>query len=590
MKVKDRAIHLRSMMLFMYIIVINFAIGISSLITYMTVSDYLRTMTISHLGERTSFLQQQLDQLVDRFESISDGILGNARLHKTIMTKDDISEDELEWIFSYIESITFNEYIENVMIIDFDGNVYDTGQIFTPVYVRRDKSYTNTILEIAKDSDGSNEWIKLRENIFDRDTSDREEIYLFRKLRYLDAPWLTAGYSILQIDSRAFLSLIVPLQLNEGKSFIQVIHKDGSIYYSSNKNRDTSLYLDLLKSSNIYSGVYHENNEKYFLSFHSSTDSDFTLVDWQPYHVVDESLQPIKYIFLYTLIPMTLGLFILGYLFSLYLSKPIEELANTMDVFSSGNRTITARVFGFSEVTMLQRQFNTMSHRINTLMGKIEEDMEEKRLLELRMLRYQINPHFLYNFLDSLNWLSLEANEKRMSTLITALARFIRIGLMENREVVTVEKEIEYSNYYISMLQFRFGDSFTYSFEIDSAIKAKMIVRMGLQPIIENAIMHGIKPRNNGNGYILIKGSLHEGKSVISVTDNGMGIDPEKLISLNKKLKNPPALSSSDEAISNIGLVNVCRRIKLHFGVDYGIVIVSDGIGQGSCVKLYLPG
>ena len=273
-------------------------------------------------------------------------------------------------------------------------------------------------------------------------------------------------------------------------------------------------------------------------------------------------------------------------LFSSYLSmvltRPIENLEADVKRIAQGELDITVRTSGSFEVYHLGRSIQKMTVKIQRLMEAIIREQEEKRKSELDSLQAQITPHFLYNTLDIIVWMIEEERKQDAVRVVTALARLFRISLSKGKHIISVEDELEHVRNYLIIQNLRFKDRFTYEFQIQEEVKRLSIIKLVVQPLVENAIYHGMDGMY-GDGIITIRAYLQEGDLYISVKDNGMGMKKEQLEAL---------LDYSQEVQTakgnGLGVRNVHERIRLYFGEAYGLVIRSE-LDVGTEVLIHLP-
>ncbi len=219
----------------------------------------------------------------------------------------------------------------------------------------------------------------------------------------------------------------------------------------------------------------------------------------------------------------------------------------------------------FTEFEFMSQNYNGMIFRMKQQMQEIADKETEKRKAEMRILYEQINPHFLYNTLDSINWLaagSSDKNKYKITEMVSELARMFRIGLSKGKEIITVKDEIEHVKSYLSIQKYRYDNTFDVEYDIDESILGYKIIKILLQPIVENSITHGFDKMADG-GKIKIKAYGEENKLVFTVEDNGCGCDVDYV---NSILNSPPQNENS-----GYGLYNVQTRIKIHYGEEYGI-------------------
>ncbi len=272
--------------------------------------------------------------------------------------------------------------------------------------------------------------------------------------------------------------------------------------------------------------------------------------------------------------------------FSIYLPKsftrPITDLVNVTDRVSRGDLSARSDNVSTDEVGELSKSMNQMIEKINELLSQITKEQIRIREAELELLQIQINPHFLYNTLDTIIWLAEGGDEKRVVGMVKSLSAFFRTSLSRGRDIITIREELLHAKSYLEIQQFRYQDILDYEIDVPESFGEYSIPKITIQPLIENALYHGIKNKRGG-GRITVKGYREGDDIVISVADDGIGMTEERLGEVVAGLsKNQPA----DSAI--YGLYNVNERIRLKFGEKYGISLHSVH-GQGSTCNILLP-
>ena len=225
------------------------------------------------------------------------------------------------------------------------------------------------------------------------------------------------------------------------------------------------------------------------------------------------------------------------------------------------------------EIGVISDNFDSMLKRVNELIEKTKLQEVEKRDLEIRMLQAQINPHFLFNTLNSLKWTALMNQDYTVSEGLSSLAELLRNTIIDKNEFVTIREELENIKNYFVIQKIRYGNSFDVQYEVDELLLENKVIKFILQPIVENSIIHGID-ENKENQKIIIKIMSEEENILISIKDNGKGFNSKEKIKDNK--------------LSGIGWNNVDERIKLTFGLDYGTNIYSE-VNKGTIVKIVIP-
>lgn len=272
-------------------------------------------------------------------------------------------------------------------------------------------------------------------------------------------------------------------------------------------------------------------------------------------------------------------------LISKSISKPIQTLCGTIEQVAKGNFDTRATITYGDEVSTLTHSFNIMISQIGELVENIKVEQLNLRATELKLLQAQINPHFLYNTLDTIIWLAEDNQSRNVVSMVTSLSDFFRTVLSEGRDFIGIEEEKSHIQSYLEIQQFRYQDILEYEINIPDEIYQYAIIKLTLQPIVENALYHGIKKRR-GKGKITVEAVLTEENSIVfTVMDNGIGIEQTQLIQLIQAMK-----SGYDQNGKRVGfgLANVEERIRLNYGNKYGVYIDSE-VGYGTKVTIVIP-
>ncbi|WHH61123.1 sensor histidine kinase [Petroclostridium sp. X23] len=262
------------------------------------------------------------------------------------------------------------------------------------------------------------------------------------------------------------------------------------------------------------------------------------------------------------------------------LTKPITELTHKVKLVEKGDLTVNVKVKSKDELGQLSNSFNNMVVKLKDLINKLLEEQKKKSDMEFQILQAQINPHFLYNTLDSIKWLAVIQNINNISDMATALINLLKYNISRTTPSVTLEEEIESVKNYIKIQKYRYGDIFSVKYNVQEETLKCTTLRFILQPIVENAIFHGFESVE-GNGIIQISTKIRNGNLIIEVTDNGSGIDDDTLKSITED-------ANFKKKFSGIGVQNINERIKLYFGKNYGLCFSSE-LNEGTKVTLTLP-
>jgi len=261
--------------------------------------------------------------------------------------------------------------------------------------------------------------------------------------------------------------------------------------------------------------------------------------------------------------------------------RPMKTLVESIQQVGYGDIGMTLTEIPKNEVGLIFDKFNQMSLSLKDLFIRNEQIQIEKRMMEMEVLRAQINPHFLYNTLNTIKWLAIINGSNNIAECITTLSDFLEPIYKKQDILCPLGEEIEYINNYVKLMNYRYAGGFSFIVKISDEMMQCEVLRFILQPIIENSITHGFKTVQSG--MIELTAEIVSNDLVIMVHDDGNGINPEKLKELVNDINHP-----QNENITGIGLVNVARRIALHYGEKYGLSI-SSVEGEGTYARVILP-
>lgn len=394
------------------------------------------------------------------------------------------------------------------------------------------------------------------------------------------------GAIIMNINAQSIYNSMLYQQYKDGRLFF-LVNADNKIIISSelsyfNTYPDDIGLNTLTIESNPKNSIYKINDKNYVVLSGDSTISDYKYISAYPLELYEHKLSTMKLQIIGILLLLMIIIFILAYVASVRSYSPLNEIISFLD-----NSQPPADNIEEEDKNELMYIINSIQTHINdkTKMAEIlEERMKLLRKSQYDMLQTQINPHFLYNTLETINWMAynMSNSENPVSKSLINLASFFR-NTLTSGYFVSIENEIKYTKEYVNILALRYGDLFDIEWDIDEAILSYTIIKICLQPIIENAVYHGIKQKND-KGLIKIKGLCDDNNIILIVSDDGVGIEKDALDELNKTLSE----TSFTNEKSHIGLSNVNQRIKIIFGDSYGIHVEST-VGVGTDVYVTIP-
>lgn len=394
------------------------------------------------------------------------------------------------------------------------------------------------------------------------------------------------GAIIMNINAQSIYNSMLYQHYKDDRLFF-LINADNKIIISSelsyfNTYPDNIGLNTLTIESNPKNSVYEINDKNYVVLSGDSSISDYKYISAYPLELYEHKLSTMKLQIIGILLLLMIIIFILAYVASVRSYSPLNEIISFLD-----NSQPPADSIEEEDKNELMYIINSIQTHINdkTKMAEIlEERMKLLKKSQYDMLQTQINPHFLYNTLETINWMAynMSNSENPVSKSLINLASFFR-NTLTSGYFVSIENEIKYTKEYVNILALRYGDLFDMEWDIDESILSYTIIKICLQPIIENAVYHGIKQKND-KGLIKIKGLCDDNNIILIVSDDGVGIEKDALDELNKTLSE----TSFTNEKSHIGLSNVNQRIKIIFGDSYGIHVEST-VGVGTDVYVTIP-
>lgn len=391
------------------------------------------------------------------------------------------------------------------------------------------------------------------------------------------------GYIIFDIP-------ITTVEKNLGKNNIDldmnymIFDKNFYIMYDDIlKNNSTFFTLDfryqlLQKEEDLR--IVKINERSYLLCTLNSGENGLIMVAEVPVQMIIENNKYIAFITSIMIIISIIFSCILTVIIASRITNPIKKVVRAMEKVEKGDLNTKVEITEYDEIGYMAKRFNEMIQNLRDLFKTNLEKQDRLRIAEIKSLQSQINPHFLYNTLDSIKWLAKLNGVDEISVIVSKLGNLLKNSINNTDDLVTVEDSLYLIDSYLSIQKIRFGDKFEAIIDIDSSIMKCLVPKLVIQPVVENAIIHGIENKI-GKGNLKITGKRENDTVIFEITDDGIGISKEKL----EELRCSVALEDTTE---NIALSNINNRIKLYYGEDYGLEIFSE-MNKGTRVRLVMP-
>lgn len=502
-----------------------------------------------------------------------------------IVQEYDISSQEFTRQFSMLYETNVDK-IQSLALYGYDGMLIESEPVATVkdnVKVADQKWYQNARSEI-ENIHFSTPHVQ---NLFDDGTFRYHRVVsLSRSVDINDGS--TSGSGVLLVDMKYSVLEDMLERINETSSgiYYYLCSRDGEIIYHP---RWTEINRGLFKEKNnkvasYKDGIYEmkTDGQKENIVVGSVAYTGWKLIGVVPESVQETSINKFRYYIITTILILVMMLLQVNRFISRKISRPIRELDESVKAYEAGAMP-DIYIGGSAEIRHLGYSVQKSYEQIETLMKEIIQQQTERRKSELDALQSQINPHFLYNTLESITWMIEAQRNKEAVVMISELAKLLRVSLSRGKTIISIGDELQHSRSYMNIQRVRYKERFKVEFLIDEEIKNYCIVKLVIQPLLENAIYYGVGNMDeDDDGQILIRGEKKGEDIYISIEDNGMGM-PEDIRSniLTDNSKVP-------KHGSGVGVINVHSRISLMFGPEYGLEVYSE-LDEGTKVVIHIP-
>lgn len=332
-------------------------------------------------------------------------------------------------------------------------------------------------------------------------------------------------------------------------------------------------------------GFYYQYYDNYSQLVHTQIDiDDWQLKTWSEKTAARIVTKEFWVEMITIFLVLILLIILLSVIISKQVTKPIKEMQKVARQYSLGAFDAKVSVHGKDEIAELGNVLNNMSSQLLELISSVTEKERQSNYLELQTLIYQINPHFLYNTLDSINMLARKNDDIQVALMVTNLSRLFRLSLNRGRDVITVREEMMQVTYYLKIQKFRFEEQLEWNINFDDEILEYRMLKFIMQPLVENAIYHGIKSKNE-YGKLTIRGYKDKNMLIFVIKDTGKGMDEDTLTKLYQRINEK---KRDEKENRGYGIWNVNQRIKLYYGEQYGLQIDSI-VDKGTSIYIKIP-
>lgn len=408
-------------------------------------------------------------------------------------------------------------------------------------------------------------------------------ISMYRQLKDINNLSQRLGIIRIDVNEREINRVYRDIKLGNS-GYVFIANKDGYILSHS----DTGKLFKHIGNDPAFAasfsgkqGYYRKNIEgkDVLVTYYTSSDQNLVYIGVVPFDELTREAEISRRMMIVVILVGLILAFIIVSIASMKITEPINKLSRLMQKVEEGNMDVLVNINRKDEIGTLGRSFNSMTRKLKTLIEEVYVNKLSRKEAELKALQAHINPHFLYNTLDVIYWSSRLENAPKTGEIVSALAKLFKLGLNKGNEITTVEKEVEHLKSYLVIQKVRYDEEPDIVIDVDPALYGCSIIKLILQPLVENALIHGIADLRDRKGKIRITGREYTDGILFEVTDNGVGMDETRIKEIFDGLV---------EDKKGYGVKNVDERIKLYFGEQYGVSIYSVK-GEGTRVEVRVP-
>ncbi|MDB5053355.1 MAG: hypothetical protein JWM44_1405 [Bacilli bacterium] len=560
---------------FVVIILISvLSVGISS---YSKSSSILGEKTSKYNFETVQQISTSVDYTLQRIDELSGILSFDQNIQKVLNTDmSHLSEREQIAYINLIESIMITHYNSKIMrSIEIHGN---NGMVFKVPSSYSDPDSEADYEKYVKTANtfrGKNKWIN--------EAEPKGLLQSVRQINDLQTTLKPLGIVIISLKYETIAKLLKNINFDNSGSVI-LIDENEKLVTPDDRFKDNINDLSSIKQKlALDSGSFIQTigGEKYLLSYKTSDYSSWKIIGIiSEKKLYKDSYKIRDWMIIVTLVILVFA-FLLARITAQTITIPIRRMLKPMKRVDMGDFNVSFPVHGQDEIGVLSQGINQMLSQIHSL---IEVNYKGKIMLqesELKALQAQINPHFLYNTLETINWMAQMNGVEQICGMVTSLGDLMRISISTEKEYISIEEEIKYISDYLFIQKTRFGERIHIDIRIDDSLLPIIIPKLILQPIVENALLHGVQVKK-GKGLLNISGKRVDGDILFEIEDNGVGMTPEQMKALLSDRN-----KQTERRKTGIGIHNVHQRIQYIYGKNYGITLFSEP-GQGTKVQILI--
>nr|WP_263324425.1 sensor histidine kinase [Neobacillus sp. Marseille-Q6967] len=570
-------------MIIAFLLFILLPIILLGFISYKISSATLQQKISSQTVQTLKAIDQNVVASVSQVNTFSDYVLSSSEIQTFL----DIDTGETKSLYDFYHNqqaiagiMHGNSEIDDFILYSNSGNVIHLKNNQVPAF---DTFHSSLFYQQISQEKGRPVWLAPSENhLFHQE--NRYLLTLGRAIKDINT-LNDIGYLVMNIKLDLFDEIFKDIE--EDQSYGLLVDQDGKILYSLNRELiGKKLTIDgfsEIQSEGMGYLIDTWRDEKSLItympsSFNTGTDSPLLLISVKPWSTIVSDIAHIRNT---TLVIVAFAILLAAFFNLFYLKRIslfIQDLLNHMKLAGKGilNHQMTSHKL--KELGTISQGYNNMTDRIQRLLLEVETEQERKREAQFKVLQQQINPHFLYNTLESINALAALNGQKDISRMTINLGKLLRISINGAFEVL-VKDEIRHVISYLEIQKIRYDNRFSYEVEVEEELQSHFVLKLILQPLVENILIHAFG--QNDIGVIKIRGTLSKGQGQFWIEDNGKGFNHQALLKLSSSETTP-------QGSGGHGIRNVQERLRLYYGEKYGLMVCSDG-KNGTMIKITFP-
>lgn len=555
--------------------------------SYQKSSEIIRNKSIMYSQDILRTIELRLSDYFNNLNNLSQDLLYDQKIYDIMnqstsvnnLLDDYVAHNEIKNILKKV--LLSRSEVQSISFITRTGKSYSSDSNTGKTNIKDILPY-EAVLTKAREGNGKVIWY------LDSNGEKVENIFLARTVNNIDN-FGEIGLMVIMIK-KEFLETVYQGLLTEAMQNIAIISENNEVVISRNPNTEFLLNQKIIRNLNRENGSFIDDSTGTLISYVSMDELGWKIITPISLELLYQEINILKR-WLFLLSVVTIGILsILGIYIAVDILNPINRLVKGMENMQKGEEHQDIEIDRNDELGFLSRTFNKMSAEINHLVKWIYREQITRKEAELKALQSQINPHFLFNTLESINWMAQLNGVPEISETVTSLSGLMELNIGRDDKLITIEQEVMYIENYINILKKRFEDRIELVKNVQPEVLAVRIPRLLIQPLIENAVYHGIE-KSRKKGRIELNAFTCDRHITIEVIDNGLGMDEEELSLLNEKLSIDSDTYFRNLSINkskSVGLENVNRRIKLFYGDHYGLKIESK-YGAHTKVVVRIP-